>query len=99
MNNETYKIVSIYILNKEYQLRCPNDKIQELQEAASYLEHKIKETEKQGIRNNERLMVATALNLCHKLLQNEHNGNYVSNNLIDKIYTLEQRICSVLPNK
>ena len=44
MNESQHNILSLNILGKIYQIKCPQDKVAELREAAQYLETKMRET-------------------------------------------------------
>ena len=68
-------IAKISIMGREFKIKCPKDKVSELQKAASYLEGKMAEV-KQG--NNlitiDRVAITAALNIAHELmLEKEHS--------------------------
>ena len=67
MSNET---VFVKILDKEYQVACPRDERQALQQSAQLLDERMKAIKGSGaVIGLERIAVMAALNLSHELLQ------------------------------
>jgi cell division protein ZapA len=67
MSNET---VFVKILDKEYQVACPREERQALQESAQLLDDRMKAIRGSGaVIGLERIAVMAALNLSHELLQ------------------------------
>lgn len=67
MSNET---VFVKILDKEYQVACPREERQALQQSAQLLDERMKAIKSSGaVIGLERIAVMAALNLSHELLQ------------------------------
>lgn len=67
MSNET---VFVKILDKEYQVACPREERQALQQSAQLLDERMKAIKNTGaVIGLERIAVMAALNLSHELLQ------------------------------
>lgn len=67
MSNET---VFVKILDKEYQVACPREERQALQQSAQMLDERMKAIKNTGaVIGLERIAVMAALNLSHELLQ------------------------------
>lgn len=62
-------IVMINISGREFKIKCPRDKIAELQKAAKYLNEKMQETQ-HGDRSItiDRVAITAALNITHELI-------------------------------
>lgn len=67
MSSET---VFVKILDKEYQVACPREERQALQQSAQLLDERMKAIKNTGaVIGLERIAVMAALNLSHELLQ------------------------------
>ncbi len=61
--------VEVKILEKEYLVACPHDARHELEDAAHYLDSKMREIRASGkIFGTERIAVMAALNITHQML-------------------------------
>lgn len=73
MSNET---VFVKILDKEYQVACPREERQALQQSAQMLDERMKAIKNTGaVIGLERIAVMAALNLSHELLQARTAGS------------------------
>ena len=96
MNNEI-KTTIIEVNNKSYRVKCPYDKVPELQQAAIYLDDKMKE-----IRNNSTLQspdtitMMAAINITHELLhakqQNQHDIENINKRINQIQYKVEEAL-------
>lgn len=81
MSNET---VFVKILDKEYQVACPREERQALQQSAQLLDERMKAIKNTGaVIGLERIAVMAALNLSHELLQAKIPGSASTNNQED----------------
>lgn len=70
MSDESLNTVSVNILDKEYQVSCPEDEVDALKRSAEYLDRQMRE-----IRTNakvfglDRIAVMAALNITNDLLR------------------------------
>jgi len=63
-------LISVSILDRDYQFTCPDDERDALKAAALYLDEKLRETKAAGnLMALERIAVMTALNLSDELLK------------------------------
>jgi cell division protein ZapA len=71
--------ISVNIAGKTYDIKCPNDTIQQLQAAAQYLDAKIREIgNARGQQQPENNAILAALHLSHELLiEKEKNQQYI----------------------
>lgn len=77
MSNET---VFVKILDKEYQVACPREERQALQQSAQFLDERMKAIRNTGaVIGLERIAVMAALNLSHELLQAKTGSTAASN--------------------
>lgn len=60
--------LEIQLLDKEYKVACPPDEQEALQNAADYLNARLREVAAKGKFSGERLVAMVALNLAHELL-------------------------------
>lgn len=70
----TEKIINttIEILGKYYPVRCKEEEVKSLEEAAQYLHDKMLAVQESGKAINlERIAIMTALNMAHELLQTD----------------------------
>lgn len=91
--SEAHNTVSLNILGKLYKIKCPQDKITELREAAQYLENKMRETSHAGkIPSIDRLAVITSLNIIHELLAQKKQANAYMETMSQQIRALQMKI-------
>ncbi len=75
--SETAKPVTINVLDKEYTVACTESEQAALENAAVYLNGKIKDVRSNGkVSGNERVVVMAALNIVHEYLEckSQHDG-------------------------
>ncbi len=69
MSNSS-NLISVSILDRDYQFTCPDDEREALKAAALFLDEKLRETKAAGnLMALERIAVMTALNLSDELLK------------------------------
>ena len=89
--------VSVRILEKEYQVNCPEDEIDELNASARFLDAQMR-----GIRDSgkvlglDRMAVMAALNIANDLLRIRGERETVATTIERKIGELAQRVDSAL---
>lgn len=62
---------TIELLGKSYHIKCPDAEIASLQQAAQYLEEKMRQVRNSGIAQLDKIAVMAALNITHQLLNFE----------------------------
>ncbi|QLH42571.1 MAG: cell division protein ZapA [Coxiellaceae bacterium] len=61
--------ITVKILGKEYKIKCPPEKVAELQESAHYLDKMMQEIRDSGaVLSVDRIAVLAALNISHEML-------------------------------
>ena len=89
--------VSVRILEKEYQVNCPEDEIDELNASARFLDAQMR-----GIRDSgkvlglDRMAVMAALNIANDLLRIRGERETVATTIERKIGELSQRVDTAL---
>ena len=89
--------VSVKILEKEYQVACPEDEVDALTASARYLDRQMADIRGTGkVFGMDRIAVMAALNIAHELLSNRGRAEAVSGLAEDNIHRLVDRISSTL---
>ncbi|MDR3490519.1 MAG: cell division protein ZapA [Gammaproteobacteria bacterium] len=84
---------TVEVLGKAYQVRCPENEVLALQQAALYLEEKMSEIRKVNhILSIDRIAVIAALNMTHQLLTVEHEKNRYAQMVNERLQALEKNI-------
>lgn len=96
MSDATHTL-SVHILDKKYQIKCPIDEVQSLQTSAQYLDAKLREIRSGGtIIGAERIAVMAALNITNELLSSKSKGDQYIDIMNDRISQLTKRVDSAL---
>ena len=70
------KPIKLMILDKDYTIACPDHERQNLIDCAEYLSEKMHSVRESGkIMGTEKVLVMTALNIVHELLQLQETDN------------------------
>jgi cell division protein ZapA len=86
-------IVSVRLLGKSYQIKCPPEQAEALQTSAHYIENKLREMKQaSGSTDTHQLLVVMALNLCHELTVLKSEKNQSSDTVGQKLQSLQNRI-------
>ena len=89
--------ISIKILGQEYKVKCPPDKISELQESAVYLDRLMQEIrDNSNIISLDRIAVIAALNAAHEMLILKRQKHAYIDTLSKRIGDLQQKIQQTL---
>lgn len=90
-------VINVKIMDRDFKVKCPKDKIPELEESATYLSNKMHEMHRgEKIVSMDRIAVITALNIAYDLIVNKRqNSSYVSS-IVNRIYRLQNKISQVL---
>jgi cell division protein ZapA len=89
--------VTVRILDKDYQVACPEDEKQELLASARYLDRKMREIRDSGrIIGTDRIAVMAALNISHELLQVSEGRERLESTLTTRIRAIQDRIDQAL---
>lgn len=90
-------IMPIRILGKHYNIRCPAEQAESLKKSALIIDEKLQGMKQaSGTSSTDRMLVVTALNLCHELLLLKNENSEYINKIENKLQELQNRIQSVL---
>lgn len=95
--SEKHTTVSVKILEKEYQVACPEDEVDALTASARYLDRQMADIRGTGkVFGVDRIAVMAALNIANELLSSRGQAAAVSGLAEEKIHRLVDRISSTL---
>lgn len=96
----TSTTINIEILGKMYSVKCAETEVKSLQEAATFLNQKMREVQESGKAINlERIAIITALNITHQLLQADHQQTSLVGLINQKIAYLQEKVDTALTKK
>lgn len=96
-NSTNNNIVSVRILGKNYNIKCPPEQAEALKESARLLENKLRELKQHaGSISTDRMLVVTALNSLHELTVLKNEKNKYTHTIENKLQSIQSRIQSVL---
>ncbi|THB66139.1 MAG: cell division protein ZapA [Gammaproteobacteria bacterium] len=88
--------VAVKILDKELLISCPRSEMDGLQEAASYLDSKMREIRNSGkVIGAERIAIMAALNIAHEMLQGQSLDSPKNSSLLERIIGLNNKIAEI----
>ena len=89
--------VSVKILDKEYQVACPDHEVDALTASARYLDKQMSQIRDSGkVFGLDRIAVMAALNIANELLANRSRVDEVSASMQDRVHSLTERISLAL---
>ncbi len=90
-------IIAIKLLDREYQVKCPSEKVADLLEAANYLDMKMRDsTEGDKVINLDRIFMIAALNITNELVTLKRQKNTYIDTMNKKIVELQNKIDQAL---
>lgn len=85
--------VTVRILDKEYQIACPEDERTALLQSADYLNRRMKEIRDSGrVVGLDRIAVMAALNLAHEFLQAREDGAGIAESLTQRLKLINDKL-------
>lgn len=91
--NDQQTSVTVKILGQDFKVKCPPDKIVELQESALLLDQKMAEIRDSGaVLGVDRIAVIAALNIAHEMLILKKQKNAYIDTLSRRILDLQTKI-------
>jgi cell division protein ZapA len=89
--------VSVKILDKEYQVACPEEEVDALTASAHYLDRQMAEIRDTGkVFGLDRIAVMAALNIANELLNDRDKVDEVSATMQDRVHSLTERVSLAL---
>lgn len=85
--------VTVFILDKEFRVACPEDERAALAESARYLDRKMREIRDSGkVVGADRIAVMAALNIAHELLQQQGQRDEYAHSMQARVRLLQDKI-------
>ena len=95
MMNSIADTVTVTILDREFKIKCPKDKIAELKKAATYLNDKMKEVHHGNkLITIDRVAVTAALNIAHELIIAKQQSQLDDRSLSSRLDKLRQTLAN-----
>ena len=95
MNMEKNNI-TVRIMDRDFNVKCPPDKIHDLHKAAKYFDNKSRDMcgndENKKMLNMDNLILITALNISHELLTQKNQNKVYIDNMNQQINNLQNLI-------
>ena len=96
-NSNNTKTVEVKILSKSFQVTCPEGSEALLEEAAEFLDHKMREIRGQGrVIGLDRIVMMAALNITHELLSHRRQKEAYVQSVSEQIERLQNKIDEAL---
>jgi cell division protein ZapA len=89
----------VEILDKNYRIKCPDTEVDSLQQAARFLEDKMRQIRDSGVAQLDKIAVMAALNIAYQLLNFESLKQNELLELNQRLYDLHNRIDDTLLSK
>jgi cell division protein ZapA len=83
---DTDHVISIKILDRNYNIKCPKEQAYELQQSADYVEEHMRRLRQNGnISSIENLLAVAALNISHELVILKKQQNQYIDSMQERI--------------
>jgi len=93
MTNSVTDTVTVNILDREFKVKCPKDKVDELKKAAIYLNDKMQEVHRGNkLITIDRVAVTAALNIAHELILAKQQSQLDNCDLNSRLNKLRQTL-------
>ena len=93
-------VVNIKIMDRDFKVKCPKDKISELEESAVYLNNKMREVyQGEKMISMDRIAVIAALNIAYDLIVHKRQNNSYISGIVNRIYRLQSRISQAITSQ
>lgn len=90
---EANDVVVIRLMDREYQIKCPPEKLADLQEAAIYLDTKMRQAHESGkTLSIDRIIMIAALNISNELVSLKRQKNSFIDNMSLRIQEIQNKI-------
>lgn len=89
--------VTIRIMEKDFQIACPEDEKQALEESAELLNQHMKKVKDSGkVFGADRIAIMAALNLTHELLQHKDDSRNFGQSFSQRITAMQHKVEAAL---
>lgn len=87
------EVVTINLLNRIFKINCPKEKVSELQQAAEYLNAKMRESIDDGKQTNlDLLLMIAALNITNEFMNLKRQENLNLEKMNNRIGEIQKKI-------
>ena len=94
-----HNLITIQLLDKIIQIRCPEEKAADLHKSARYLDQKMKEIANSGkALSQERIVLMAAIHSIYELLEQQNQKDLYIDSLSSRIRELQKNTKVVLQN-
>lgn len=91
--------IYVKILDKEFQVACPEGSETELSEAAAYLDQQMQTIRKGGkIVGVERIAIMAALNIAHEMLAEQRQNDEYIKHIDERVISLVEQLQDAISN-
>jgi cell division protein ZapA len=95
--NDDLQRVTVRLLDKEYQVACPEEEREALLESAEMLNRKMREIRDSGkVVGMDRIAVMAALNVCNDMLQGRNTSLKADERILGRIRILNDALAGAL---
>ena len=100
MKDDKVATITLHILNKPYQVKCAKSQTKNLQQAAYYLEEKLREINDIGsLKNLDHMILMAALNITNEFLHNKEKPPAEDHKILHRVQNLQRQLTDTLtPN-
>jgi cell division protein ZapA len=88
--------ISIRLLEKTFQIKCPPEQIEALQKAADYLDKEMRKMRESGVVGLDRIAIIAALNMANQINEGNARDARYENDFSEKVRSLELKISEAL---
>lgn len=94
------KVMDVTIMGREFCVTCPDEEREELLQAVSYLDKKMREIRDSGkVVGAERIAIMAALNITHELLTARNSGGFDTEEFKRRIDRMQSALDAVMPEQ
>lgn len=94
------KVMDVTIMGREFCVTCPDEEREELLQAVSYLDKKMREIRDSGkVIGSERVAIMAALNITHELLIERNRGDFDTEEFKRRIDRMHAALDAVMPEQ
>jgi len=95
--SDQFHTITVKLLDRDYKVKCPPERITDLQESAAYLDTKMKEVANNSkILSLDRIAAIAALNITHELNTEKRQKDQYIDTISKRISTLQYKIETAL---
>lgn len=92
MNNSD-NTLTINVLGRDFQVKCASDQVRSLEEAALYLNQRIRDIKASGkVIDYDRILVMAALNLAHELMGYEAHQDQQLGHIKSRLESIHNKV-------